>query len=240
MENLEVFPSPEAVADAAHRYVVDVIERADDDRQVHIVLAGGSTPERCYALLSNAPDTSWDHVHFWFGDERTVGPEHEESNYGMARRTLIDELGIPDERVHRMVGEIDPDVAAAEYEEEIQALVPLNADGQPMFDIVLLGLGDDGHTASLFPGTQALNETSRIAVANEVPQQRRTRITLTYPAINAARHVLFIITGDEKADALRNVVQGDANAAPAAGIRPEIGELQYFVDESAASRIELG
>lgn len=236
-DNVKVFPTPEAVAEAARHFILRVLAAAGPERPVHIVLAGGSTPERSYALLADAPQDTWDHVHFWFGDERTVAPDHDDSNYKMAMRSLLAEINIPDERIHRMRGEDVPHEAAAAYELEIRAFVPLDADGQPVFDLILLGLGDDGHTASLFPSTAALEETSRIAVANEVPQQATTRITLTFPALNAAAYVLCLVTGEGKAKALRDVLSGEASAPPAASVQPRSGEMFWYVDKAAASML---
>ena len=165
---VEVFASPEAVADAARQRVLDTVTRIGSSRPVHLVLAGGSTPERCYALLADAPTGTWTDVHFWFGDERTVPPDHVDSNFLMAMRTLLSDIDVPDENVHRMRGEDHPRRAAQEYEREIQRHVPRGYSGVPVFDLILLGMGDDGHTASLFPGTDALHEVSRLVVANEV------------------------------------------------------------------------
>ena len=237
--NVVVFANPEVVAEAAREHVLEVLTGAGSSRPAHVVLAGGSTPERCYALLAGVHPGVWEDVHFWFGDERTVPPDHDDSNFLMATRTLLSEIGAPDGRIHRMRGEDDPHEAARAYEDEIREIVPSSPSALPAFDLILLGMGDDGHTASLFPGTDALHNSSRLVVANEVPQQRTTRITLTYPALNSARHVLGLVTGGGKAEALAAVVAGGRHAPPAAGVKPTNGELRWLVDRAAAGKLNL-
>ncbi len=236
---IEIFPTPDDVAAAARDLVLTVVANATPGAPVHLVLAGGSTPAALYRLLAQAEGVRWENVHFWFGDERTVGPEHAESNYRMARETLIDEISAPPENVHRMRGEDDAGRAAAAYAGEIRQLVPANDAGIPVFDLILLGMGDDGHTASLFPGTEALAESEALVAANVVPQQETTRITLTYPVLNAARNLLFLVTGAGKADALAAVAAATADAPPAAGVKPTSGELRWYVDQAAAGKLAL-
>ncbi len=232
-----VLATPDAVALAAKDLVVSIISNTESNRPVHLVLAGGSTPARLYRLLVAADMPSWNHVHFWFGDERTVPPDHDESNFKMAHTTLLSGLDVPSSNIHRMRGEDPPEAAAAAYQAEIEQHVPLDPNGMPRFDLVLLGLGDDGHTASLFPGTEALAESERIVVSNEVPQQDTVRITLTDPAINAASNILFLVTGSGKAAALASVFEGGDSAPPASLIRPVHGQLRWYVDEAAAANI---
>jgi 6-phosphogluconolactonase len=207
-----------------------------------IALSGGSTPRRLFQLLAaRGPGAlPWEHVDLWWGDERTVPPDHADSNYRMAREALIDPLGLAGSHVHRIAGElVDHDAAARAYERQLVAAL----GAPPVFDLVLLGLGPDGHTASLFPGSPALDETARWVVANPVTSPlvhgTATRITLTAPAINAARHVRFLIAGADKAAALAQVVEGprDPKRYPAQLIAPSSGHLVWFVDAAAAASL---
>jgi 6-phosphogluconolactonase len=205
-----------------------------------IALSGGSTPKHLFEQLARAGRGAlpWDHVELWWGDERTVPPDHPDSNYGMAREALLEPLGLDAAHVHRMAGELDPVAAARAYEDELVAAL----GAPPIFDLVLLGMGPDGHTASLFPGSAALAETQRWVVANQVTSPlvhgSATRITLTAPAINAARHVRFLVTGADKAAALAQVVEGarDPERYPSQLIAAE--DLAWLVDPAAAALLE--
>ena len=200
-----------------------------------MALAGGSTPKALYELLATEyRDTlDWKGVHTFFGDERTVPPDHEDSNYRMAQHTLLSR--VPVGSVHRMRGELDPREAATLYEEELEEFF----GGPPRFDLVLLGIGEDGHTASLFPGTRALDVTDRVVVENSVEKLDTIRLTLTVPAINAAKKVNFLAAGEGKAGALEEVIKGDANphVYPAKLIRPEDGAT-WMVDRAAARLLD--
>ncbi len=199
-----------------------------------IALSGGSTPKRLFQVLATRA-LPWAQVDLWWGDERTVPPDHTESNYRMARETLIDPLQLT--RVHRIQGELEPEAAARAYEREL-----VDALGDPpIFDLVLLGMGPDGHTASLFPDSPALDDTSRWVVANPVtsplvPGGATTRITLTARAINQARHIRFLVAGADKAPALATVLGGprDPRRYPSQLISPVTGDLAWFVDDTAA------
>lgn len=209
-------------------------------------LAGGSTPESLYALLASreyAARIDWTRTHFFWGDERCVPPDHAQSNYGMARRSLLDVVQPPDAHVHRMQGELEPAMAARAYEQELENHFEASVGaGFPRFDLILLGMGADGHTASLFGGTAALGERRRWAVDNQVPKLGEVRLTLTLPLLNAAAHVLFLVAGADKAAPLGAVLaaggapgaQADATL-PAARVRPSAGELEWFVDAPAAA-----
>jgi 6-phosphogluconolactonase len=237
--NLLVYETREELAEAAAR---DFAARAEEainalDRFA-VVLAGGSTPEATYEALARdyAAELDWSKVHGFFGDERTVRPDHEDSNYRMAHEALLSR--VPVGSVHRMRGELSPAEAAAAYEEELREF--FGPDGVPAFDLILLGLGEDGHTASLFPETSALDVTDRWVVANPVLKLETTRLTLTIPVINAARAVVFQVSGEDKAPALKEVLEGDADPRgyPAKFIRPEGGDLTWMVDRAAAGSLE--
>lgn len=202
-----------------------------DHGAFHVALSGGNTPRPIYERWARLT-TDWEHVHIWFGDERCVVPEHPESNYRMARESLLDLTGIPAENIQRIEGELEAADAAAQADSAYQALIGSGG----ALDLVLLGLGDDAHTASLFPTTAALTVQSAGFVENHVPKLGVWRVTLTYAAINAARAVMFIVTGASKAQAVRKVIQGkpDVTFVPAQGIQPTSGDLHWYVDTDAA------
>jgi 6-phosphogluconolactonase len=236
--NLLVYEIPEEIAEAAARDFAARAEGAIDERgRFTVALAGGSTPKATYEVLARdyAETLDWGRVHVFFGDERTVPPDHEDSNYRMADEALLSR--VPVGSVHRMRGESPPAEAAATYEEELREFFGPN--GVPSLDLILLGLGEDGHTASLFPETSALDVTDRWAVANPVLKLETTRLTLTVPVINAARAVTFLVAGEDKAVALREIVEGDADprAYPAKFVRPEGRDLTWMVDRAAAKRL---
>jgi len=206
-----------------------------------VALSGGSTPKALFRLLSSDAyrnEVGWSNTLFFFGDERNVPPDAEESNFRMANEHLFTPLGISDEKIFRWKTELgDPSAAADDYEAKLRSTIDTKV---PIFDLIFLGMGPDGHTASLFPYTNALDETGRLAVANPVPQMNTTRLTLTYPAINAARNVAFLIAGAEKADMLAKVIDGngDLHELPSCGIDPKNGRLFWFVDSAAAARLK--
>jgi len=201
-------------------------------------LSGGSTPRGLYSILPEpqyAYQIVWPAVHLFFSDERCVDPDDPASNYGMVRETLLGRIELPEDNLHRMRGEDDPDSAAAAYEEEMRAFF----GGAPRLDLVLLGLGEDGHTASLFPGSPALRETERIASAAPGPGGG-LRLTLTLPAINAARMVMVLVSGESKAGIVRRVLGSEAvdEGLPIQRVRPA-GPMVWVLDADAASLLKL-
>jgi len=230
--SLDVYADKDRLAEAAARLFVERAQRSvDGTGRFAVALAGGSTPQRAYELLADAyrDDLDWGRVHVFFGDERGVPPDHEDSNYRMANEALLSR--VPVGSVHRMRGELPPSEAAADYERELRGFF----GGPPVFDLVLLGVGEDGHTASLFPRTPALDATERLAAANPVEKLGTTRITLTAPTINASRNVAFLVSGGGKAEALKEILEGDADPRdyPAKLIRPA-GDPAWMVDRAAA------
>jgi 6-phosphogluconolactonase len=207
-----------------------------------IALSGGSTPRGLHALLASDPGVRdrlpWHHLHFFWGDERHVPPDDPQSNYHMAYDTLFSLAPVPAQNIHRVPAE-EPDavLAAEKYEQELQAFFKLEAGQLPRFVCILLGMGPDGHTASLFPGTEALHETNRLVVANWVEKFKTYRITLTVPVLNHADLVVLLVSGADKAEALKEVLQGDyrPDRFPAQLIRPSPGKLLWIVDREAAS-----
>jgi 6-phosphogluconolactonase len=234
-----VLSDPAALAAAAADHVADVLRATLAQRDVaNVALAGGSTPRAINALLVAAPRRGaldWSRVVFWFGDERCVPPDDAQSNYKMNRETLLDPLGIQPARVHRMHGEGDPSAAAADYD----VVLRREAGDVPHLDLILLGMGPDGHTASLFPGTTREIDHDKLCIAHYVPKLDTWRMTLTPHAINAARNVAITAGGAEKADALREVLEGpkQTDVYPAQLIHPPNGELRWFVDAAAAAKL---
>jgi 6-phosphogluconolactonase len=208
-----------------------------------LVLSGGSTPKNTFTILANdesfRAQIPWERIHFFWGDERHVPPDHEESNYRMANEILLSRVPVPRENIHRIKSE-NPDagIAAEQYEQELRIFFNLKRGQLPRFDCVLLGIGTDGHTASLFPGTGALHEESRLVVANRVEQFQAYRITLTLPVLNNADLVMFIVSGKEKATMLKKVIEEKhPTPFPARLIEPKHGRLLWLVDQPAASQL---
>jgi len=238
--NRSIFPDVDSLADAAARHLIDLAETAiSRSGRFHLALAGGSTPLSLYKLLASGDLTSrldWTAVHLYWGDERCVPPDHEQSNYRTAQHALIDQIPIPKANVHRMPGELDPEQGALAYE---QLLYRQFRWKTPVFDLVLLGMGADGHTASLFPGDDALEERKRWVVAVDhqgPPAPIVSRLTLTLPLLNVARSVIFLVAGEHKAQAVRWVQQGDD--LPAGMVSPVSGDLVWMLDEGAAEGVK--
>jgi 6-phosphogluconolactonase len=240
---IRVLPDLGAVTAAGHETFVTAAQRAVSTRGIfRVALSGGSTPKRLYASLADAP-IDWPKVLVFFGDERCVPPEHADSNHRMAREALLAKVPLPAANVHRIYGEVpDPATAAAEYERELERVFELEPGTAPAFDLVLLGIGADGHTASLFPGTPALAERQKLVVANRVEQLGVHRITFTARTINAARAVVFLVSGADKAPALRAILEGprDPERYPAQLVAPGEGELTWLVDRAAAAELAHG
>ncbi|HEV2065798.1 MAG TPA: 6-phosphogluconolactonase [Thermomicrobiales bacterium] len=239
-----VVPDGDALARLAAETLTSVIAEARaQSRNAAIALSGGSTPKKMGELLARPPyieRVHWDAVEIFWGDERFVPLSDSESNAGEAMRTFLQKVPIPDERVHPYETELgDPDVAAERYARDLRAIVPLR-DGIPTFDLILLGMGDDGHTASLFPGTAAIHEDQRFVVAHRVEKLDAMRLTLTPPVINAAEQVVFLVGGNGKAGTLHAVLDGemDIDTFPSQVVRPVNGSLLWVVDRAAADRLD--
>ena len=237
--NVFVFETPEQLAlAAAERFVDYSNELRDMSERFSVALAGGNTPRQVYELLATERfknRVEWSQVHLFFGDERCVPPEHPDSNYAMAYEALISRVPIPAKNVHRIPGESNPNEGALEYENELRAFFAGLA--WPRFDLVLLGMGEDGHTASLFPASAALKEMSRWVVATRNEQSRQERITLTVPVFNHARRIMVLVTGKKKAQRLKEVLrrQPGSEQLPVQAITPINGMLEWLVDADAAS-----
>ena len=226
----------------ANRVLTIVAEAIDERGSCSIALAGGSTPKRLYELLATdefREGIDWSRVHLFLGDERYVPLEHPDSNFQMAKEALIDQVSIPDSNVNPVPTELEATAAAAQYEDVIRTMIPAGDDRIPVIDLVLLGIGDDGHTASLFPGTDALRVKDRLVVANDVPQQSATRITFTIPLIQAARETILLATGAGKADAVAKAIEGAPNIeqTPSQILRDARGTVTFALDHDAAGKL---
>jgi 6-phosphogluconolactonase len=232
-----------ALANRAAQHFVELAEQAVADRgRARIAISGGSTPKATFQLLADAAQPwrarmPWDRIELFWVDERCVPPDHPDSNYRMTREALLDHAPLQPGQIHRMQGELDPQEGAARYESLLRNSFRLEGAETPSFDIIQLGMGPDGHTASLFPHTAALFELGRLAVANHVQNKDAWRITLTWPVINHARQVFFLIGGADKAEILRQVVTGprDVERLPSQLIRPAGGILTLILDKAAAA-----
>ncbi len=241
---IKVYPNPIHLARAAAQHFMEVASCALLDRgRFCVALSGGSTPKGAYAMLAGVP-LDWEHIHIFWGDERCVAPDHPDSNYRMARAAFLERVDIPPENVHRVRVEHTPEQAAAAYEEELRTFFAPESEAfapqdPPVFDLIWLGLGDDGHVASLFPGTLAMQEHQRWVVAVEhrqPPAPLVDRVSLTLPVINAARQVTFLVSGAGKSARLEQVltpVGDNEDPLPARLVRPENGSLLWLVDEDA-------
>lgn len=237
---VQVFETVAATQEACARLVAEVLQPTAVGERRTLALSGGSTPRGMHEALAALPGIDWSLVQVFWGDERTVPPDDARSNYGMARDTLLSRIEIPAENIHRMRGELEPHEAATQYESVLRSVFgDLPAGEYPSVDVNVLGIGDDGHTASLFPGTEALSERQRWVVANWVPQHDTWRITLTYPVLNAAGLTLFLVTGSEKADALYRIFAPDVSDRPPSwGVQPTDGRVIFVLDTAAAEGVE--
>lgn len=199
--------------------------------EFRIALSGGNTPRPVYAELARN-DLPWEKILFTFGDERCVPPDDEQSNYRMARETLFAPARVPDKSILRMQGEIDPEVAAQEYESQLDLLAKQRGEGIYRHDLILLGLGEDGHTASLFPGTTALQEIDRRIVPNFVPKFDSWRLTATFPLINQGRHICFLVNSSKHADLIERVLRGDPQY-PASRVESVFGKVTWILGQVA-------
>ena len=242
MGTLQIFNSLEMLTrGAAARFAELSSQAASNQNQFTAALSGGSTPLPLYQLLGKDPffePLPWSSMHFFWGDERLVPPDHEDSNYRAAAEHLLESRPIPDENIHRIPGELAPAEAASQYQRELAAFFSAHP---PRFDLILLGLGEDCHTASLFPNTPAVTDPQPgdWVAANYLPRRSSWRITLTPRVINAAAEVIFLVSGKSKAAALKTVLQEHPPAAecPARLISPTSGNLRWYVDRQAASQL---
>jgi 6-phosphogluconolactonase len=231
--NPEVVHTKNFVADAA-KFILETAKNAIRDRgEFRVALAGGNTPRPVYSEWAKSGEAAaWPQTLFTFGDERCVPPDHEQSNYRMAKECLFAPAGVAEESILRMRGEIQPENAAREYENQLDQLANKRGEQIYQHDLILLGMGDDGHTASLFPGTAALEENKRKVVANFVPKFSSWRLTMTLPLINQALSVCFLVNASKNRDLIARVIAGDTQY-PAARVKPASGRLIWILGETA-------
>jgi 6-phosphogluconolactonase len=246
--DVRILTNIDAIAkSAAQDFVQSATQAVSEKGSFTVALAGGSTPKALYSLLASdaalRSQVPWDKMYVYFGDERSVGPDHADSNFRMATETMLSKVPLKAEQIFRIKGEYkDTDKAAQEYEQVLRTSFKI-AEGQfPRFDLVFLGIGNEGHTASLFPGTKALHETKRLVVRNWVGKLYTNRITLTAPAINNAARVIFMITGADKALALKGILEGpyEPEQLPAQLIQPPNGKLVWLLDTVAGGMLSIG
>jgi len=241
--DFEIHPGPAALFQKAAEKFAQI---ANDAVMKHgaffVALAGGNTPRELYVLLTQEnwrARVPWEKAHIFFGDERCVPPDHIDSNYRMVREALLDKLNLPESKVHRMAGEQEPQLAAAAYETEILQVFSGEGIEPPRFDLILLGLGNDGHTASLFPETSALYEKEKLVVANYVEKFKSYRLTMTLPLLNNSRNILFLVSGESKAAIVKDIFQNHNRSQhyPAELICPTDGRLLWLLDQAAAAEL---
>jgi len=239
---INIFPSADELAGAIASQFLEISARNSGRDNFALALSGGSTPKILFTLLAQPPyrqSIRWEIFHLFWGDERCVPPDHQESNYGAVRDILLNHIQIPAKNIHRIKGEANPEEEAVRYAGEIKKFVTGGKNGWPIFDWIFLGMGTDGHTASLFPGTTALKVIDRVCTVGNHPETGQKRITLTYPTINHAKRVSFLITGGNKRNLIQQILNEEKAAwrYPAAKIQPSGGILEWFLDNDAASQL---
>jgi 6-phosphogluconolactonase len=227
----EVVRTKNFVADSAN-FIVDLAHKALAERQeFRIALSGGNTPRPVYSEITRiGRDLPWERILITFGDERCVPPDDPQSNFRMARESLFAPVSVPEKSIMRMRGEIDPQIAAQQYQDDVDLLATQRGEQIYRHDLVLLGLGNDGHTASLFPESTALSEVTRRVVANFVSKLNTWRLTFTFPLINHARHVCFLVNASKQTELIDRVINGDQQF-PAARVNPTAGTLTWILGE---------
>jgi len=238
MSMIHVSDNPQTLAQAAAEFICSLaIDTIRQRGRFAIALSGGNTPRLTYewmCLMQNQPD--WSRVYFFWSDERCVPPNHPDSNYRLAHEALLAHVPVPVINVQRMDCSSSPEAGAEAYESLLRTWV--QANGEPAFDLVMLGLGGDGHTASLFPGTRALEERRRWVVANRVDQLGSWRMTLTYPALRVAEHIVFLVQGSDKAPVVKAILEGSGPELPASAVTSRSGSPLWYLDTAAAALLD--
>jgi 6-phosphogluconolactonase len=241
--SISVYTDTDILSQEAAQYVVRVAtESIASHRRFTIALSGGSTPKKLYTLLGEEPYRSqidWSLVDIFWSDERCVPPDDKESNYWLAQQVLLSKISLPANQIHRMPAD-QTDRNAASYAYTLEMQQTFGSDGVPAFDLIQLGMGPEGHTASLFPHQPSLHEQQRLVMPVSVPKPPPDRLTFTPRLLNAAKHVLFLVTGTEKQDAVRNVLEGDyqPDEYPAQIVQPAKGEVTWMLDTAAAEKLQ--
>ena len=238
MPDLKIFADNPEVASEFARCFRDHVNNLDQDK-ITVCLSGGSTPKLLFQVLAadHCDSIDWSRIHFFWGDERCVAPEDQQSNYGECKKLLLDKINIPVTNIHRVVGESAPETEAKRYGETIKDHVALDKVGRPEFDVVILGMGGDGHTASIFPHQMELLTSEKVCEVAVHPESGQKRVTITGPIVNAAKFVVFLITGAGKADVLATVYDGSGKQYPATHVQPRSNNLAFFLDKAAAAKL---
>ena len=236
--DIRILNTPQELFQAAAAEFISLASTAiRDHEKFSVALSGGSTPKSLYSVLARSA-LPWDKIFFFWSDERHVPPDHPDSNYRMAKEALLSKVPVPPENIFRVrAEEKDANVVAKDYEEALKLFFRLKPGEFPRFDLILLGLGPDGHTASLFPNTAALNETKRLVVANWVEKFKTNRITFTYPVLNYAACVIFLVSGGDKSEIVREVLENPGADLPSQKVHPANGRLLWLLDKDAASKL---
>ncbi len=236
--DIRILNTPQELSQAAAAEFISLASTAiRDHEKFSVALSGGSTPKSLYSVLAKAT-LSWEKIFFFWSDERHVPPDHPESNYRMAKEALLSIVPVPPENIFRVrAEEKDANVVARDYEEALRSFFHLRPGQFPRLDLILLGIGPDGHTASLFPNTAALNETKRLVVANWVEKFKTNRITFTYPVLNHAACVIFLVSRADKSDMVRTVLEDERAGLPSQKVHPVNGRLLWLLDNDAASKL---
>ena len=236
--DIRIFDTQQQLNQAFTEWLKEIVRNKD---RINVALSGGSTPKSLFDewSMNHRDDIDWNRIRFFWGDERCVSPEDEQSNYRMSREHLFDNLSIPESHIFRIHGENDPDTEAHRYAEVLRNELPIVA-GVPVFDVMMLGMGDDGHTASIFPDQLSLWYSDQLCVVGTHPQSGQRRVSLTGKVINHAQYVALLVTGENKAEKVAEIIENPQEAAkkyPAALVQPESGNLVWFLDRSAAQKL---
>jgi len=239
-DNIHIFENPEQLAiGLADHFRNMIVELSKTRKMIHIAISGGSTPKLFFQRLAeHHRHLPWEKIHLFWVDERCVPVEDHESNFGMTKKSLLDKIDIPKSNIHYIIGNADPDTEARRYSEDIRQSL-FSHNNWPVFDWILLGLGEDGHTASLFPGSPLLHHSDANAAVAIHPQTNQKRITLTLPLINHAKNIIFLVSGHSKADIVGEIFRSTdrKKTIPATYIAPESGRVEWFLDQDAAKRL---
>jgi len=239
--HIKIFKDPDGIAEFLIHLLTEFLRKTAESGFIDVALSGGSTPKAIFKVIATeyAQKVDWRRFRFFWGDERCVGPNHDESNYKMAADFLFNYISIPDENIFRIKGEDIHEVEAKRYEELIAGKLKL-LNGIPQFDIILLGLGEDGHTASIFPDNLNLFNGKNLYAVAQNPDNLQKRITMTGKLINNASNIVFLVTGIKKASILRNIIRGNDESLiyPASYVKPASGEIFWLIDHEAASELE--
>jgi len=238
-KNIHIFKTPEDLARQFADQLMSIIEK-HSGKKFHVAISGGRTPDLLFSILAEkyANSSFWQKVHFWWVDERMVASDHPESNFRVANNLLFTKIAIPEKNIRRIKGENDPETEALSYSAQIQETLPFQ-DKWPVFDLILLGMGDDGHTASIFPDQMRLLDAENICAVATHPQSGQKRVTLTGKVINQAKQVVFLVTGENKAERISEIFFKTQKAGdlPAFYIAPLSGNLAWYLDQDAAQKI---